>query len=73
MEIQSLDLREQRCPMALLLAKRACALLEHGQPIALYVTDAGALRDIPRYLQQHGFVVEHQQSDGTTVLKVTKL
>ncbi|PKF50620.1 sulfurtransferase TusA family protein [Enterovibrio nigricans] len=73
MEIQSLDLREQRCPMALLLAKRACASLEQGQRIALYVTDAGALRDIPRYLLQHGYLVEHQELEGTMVLNVTKL
>lgn len=73
MEIQSLDLREQRCPMALLLAKRACASLKQGQQIALYITDSGALKDIPRYLENNGFVLERQPVQGVTVLNVTKL
>lgn len=73
MEIQSLDLREQRCPMALLLAKRACTLLEQGQQITLYVTDSGALKDIPRYLENNGFVFERQRLDDATVFNVTKL
>ncbi|AMG29963.1 sulfurtransferase TusA family protein [Grimontia hollisae] len=73
MEIQSLDLREQRCPMALLLAKRACGSLKQGQQIALYIADSGALKDIPRYLEKHGFVFESQSVQGATVLNVTKL
>ncbi|WP_325891914.1 sulfurtransferase TusA family protein [Grimontia sp. NTOU-MAR1] len=73
MEIQSLDLREQRCPMALLLAKRACAALKQGQQIALYITDSGALKDIPRYLDKNGFEFESQLVQGATVINVTKL
>ncbi|EOD80262.1 hypothetical protein D515_00835 [Grimontia indica] len=73
MEIQSLDLREQRCPMALLLAKRACASLKQGQQIALYITDSGALKDIPRYLEKSGFEFECQPVQGATVINVTKL
>ncbi len=73
MEIQSLDLREQRCPMALLLAKRACALLGQGQQLALYVTDNGALKDIPRYLEGNGFVFERRRLHDATVFNVTKL
>ncbi|WP_407331145.1 sulfurtransferase TusA family protein [Enterovibrio sp. 27052020O] len=73
MEIQSLDLREHRCPMALLMAKRACATLGQGQQIALYVSDSGALKDIPRYLTNNGFDFEQQTVHGATVFHVTKL
>ena len=72
MEIQSLDLREQRCPMALLMAKRACSSLKQGQRIALYITDRGALKDIPRYLEKNGFKFERQPVQGATVIHVTK-
>ncbi|MDD1792589.1 sulfurtransferase TusA family protein [Enterovibrio makurazakiensis] len=73
MEIQSLDLREHRCPMALLMAKRACATLGQGEQIALYVLDSGTVKDIPRYLNGNGFDFEQSVVSGATVFYVTKL
>ncbi|WP_028024691.1 sulfurtransferase TusA family protein [Enterovibrio calviensis] len=73
MEIQSLDLREHRCPMALLMAKRACAKLGQGEQLALYVLDSGTVKDIPRYLNSNGFDFEQSVVSGATVFYVTKL
>ena len=73
MEIQSLDLREYRCPMALLMAKRACATLEQGEKITLSVIDSGAVKDIPRYLKGNGFDFEQSVVHGATVFYITKL
>ncbi|WP_036801012.1 MULTISPECIES: sulfurtransferase TusA family protein [Photobacterium] len=58
METLSLDLTAERCPMALLLAKRATRELHCGQRLEIYISDAGARQDIPRYLLNHGFNVE---------------
>ncbi|MEI8610127.1 sulfurtransferase TusA family protein [Enterovibrio norvegicus] len=73
MEIQSLDLRTERCPMALLLAKRTCATLAKDEQIDIVVTDSGALRDIPRYLVNKGFRVTQRTVQDATVLTITKL
>ncbi|OEE68248.1 sirA-like family protein [Enterovibrio norvegicus FF-33] len=55
------------------MAKRACATLGQGEQIALYVSDSGALKDIPRYLNSNGFDFEQQIVHGVTVFCVTKL
>ncbi|WP_299021754.1 sulfurtransferase TusA family protein [uncultured Photobacterium sp.] len=73
MEILSLDLTSERCPMALLLAKRATVDLRFGQRLRIHISDAGARQDIPRYLLNHGFNVEEQAvSQQELVITVTK-
>ncbi|WP_084722199.1 sulfurtransferase TusA family protein [Photobacterium aquae] len=44
-----LDLTKERCPMALLLAKRAAESLSPGDALAILIIDTGARQDIPRY------------------------
>lgn len=58
MEIPSLNLTSERCPMALLLAKRATKGLCFGQRLKIHLSDEGARQDIPRYLLNHGFNIE---------------
>ncbi len=42
-----LDLRQERCPMALLLAKRHSVKLEVGQSLSIYVSDNNSsMKDI---------------------------
>ncbi|MDX1304431.1 sulfurtransferase TusA family protein [Photobacterium sp.] len=60
MEIQALNLTSERCPMALLLAKRASKSLRFGQVLRIHISDPGGRQDIPRYLLNHGFNVEVQ-------------
>lgn len=73
MEIQSLNLTSERCPMALLLAKRASKDLSVGQILQIHISDPGGRQDIPRYLLNHGFNVEIQaDSYQELVITVTK-
>ncbi|KLU99222.1 sulfurtransferase TusA family protein [Photobacterium aphoticum] len=64
-----LDLTAERCPMALLLAKRATHALERGEHMEIHMTDAGARQDIPRYLTRHGFEIK-VQADTPQVLAI---
>lgn len=73
MEIQSVDLREHGCPMALLLAKRACVALNKGEQITLLINDSSALSDIPSYLKNNGFIVKKKKIEGMVVLNATKI
>ncbi|PSW03994.1 sulfurtransferase TusA family protein [Photobacterium lipolyticum] len=73
MEIQSLDLTSERCPMALLLAKRVSKGLRFDQILQIHISDPGGRQDIPRYLLNHGFNVEVQaDSYQKLVIVVTK-
>lgn len=55
-----LDLRQERCPMALLLAKRHSVKLEVGQSLSIYVSDNSSMKDIVTFLlkQAYGVIVE---------------
>ncbi len=57
MTIQILDLKSERCPMALLLAKRATSHLLVNQCLEIHLTDKASLQDITRYLNQHHYSV----------------
>lgn len=41
-----LDLRQERCPMALLLAKRHSVKLENGQSLLIHIADQSSMTDI---------------------------
>ncbi|MGF1727247.1 sulfurtransferase TusA family protein [Photobacterium nomapromontoriensis] len=69
METAMLNLTTERCPMALLLAKRAANELESCERLAIQITDTGARLDIPRYLSTHGFSIEVQE-DSPHVLEI---
>ncbi|MDF2155501.1 sulfurtransferase TusA family protein [Vibrio sp. CAU 1672] len=56
------DLRMQRCPMALLLAKRHLAKafkgkVQHYHELVIQVTDSSSKQDIVKYLHSQGYVV----------------
>ena len=58
MEHALLNLTTERCPMALLMAKRAAQKLNAGDRLEIHITDTGARQDIPRYLSNHGFFID---------------
>jgi TusA-related sulfurtransferase len=67
MESMLLDLREQRCPMALLLAKRHAADVFQGetqqyQQLVIQVVDSSSKRDIVKYLSTQGYIVDCQST-----------
>ncbi|MEZ8822726.1 sulfurtransferase TusA family protein [Vibrio amylolyticus] len=65
-----LDLRSERCPMALLLAKRYIALFSKGQEAEIYVSDTSSQRDIERYLLTQDHRVTSNQINDYFSLKV---
>lgn len=59
--------------MALLLAKRATQALRYGESMTIHLSDTGARQDIPRYLFNHGFIIEEQVASAQSlVIIVTK-
>ncbi|PSV46946.1 sulfurtransferase TusA family protein [Photobacterium indicum] len=73
MDIQTLNLASERCPLALLLAKRASKSLRSNQSIEIIISDAGARQDISRYLLNNGFNVKVQaDSPQELVIIATK-
>ncbi len=75
MESMLLDLREQRCPMALLLAKRHTAKAFQGEKqqyhkIVIQVKDNSSKQDIVNYLNTLGYMVECQSTSDHYTLTV---
>ena len=69
MERALLNLTTERCPMALLLAKRAVKSLAIGDTLEIHISDTGARQDIPRYLSNHGFFID-VRLDSQQVLEI---
>lgn len=72
MEPNILDLRQQRCPMALLLAKRHTAQLEVGDSVSILISDSGSLKDIQGYLLKQNYSCNNTDNDGYYLLEVVK-
>ncbi|WP_087019435.1 sulfurtransferase TusA family protein [Thaumasiovibrio subtropicus] len=73
MTIQILDLKNERCPMALLLAKRAACQLSVHQRLDIHLTDTASLQDITRYLTQHHYSVSMEcESESVMRLRVIR-
>ncbi|MGP8307341.1 sulfurtransferase TusA family protein [Vibrio sp. YIC-376] len=69
-----LDLREQRCPMALLLAKRHTAEAFQGEKqhhkLVIKVMDNSSKQDIVKYLNSQGYMVDCQPTSDHYTLTV---
>jgi len=60
------DARGLHCPLPILRAKKALALMESGQHLKVIATDTGSLRDFQAFAGQTGNTLVEQQhtSDG---------
>ena len=72
MEQNVLDLRDERCPMALLLVKRRVKDMAMGQEASIYVADQQSFFDIKRFLLKQSFRVFCDESDGYYRVKLIK-
>ncbi|MEZ8102108.1 sulfurtransferase TusA family protein [Vibrio bivalvicida] len=72
MEPNILDLRQERCPMALLLAKRHTKNLAAGEQTLLLVSDSSSYVDITHYLHQHVFKLICEEMDGYYRMQVSR-
>lgn len=60
------DASGHRCPMPLLMAKRALNGLGAGQTLALTATDPGSLRDFEVFARQSGHELLQAEQAGDT-------
>jgi len=60
-----IDARGLNCPLPILRAKKALALLESGQHLKVTATDNGSLRDFQAFAEQTGntLVEQHTEND----------
>lgn len=72
MEVTVLDLRTERCPMALLLAKRHAMALLPEQQSQILISDLSSLSDIENFLHRQAFDVRRQEKGRYYCLQVTK-
>ncbi|WP_413113925.1 sulfurtransferase TusA family protein [Thaumasiovibrio sp. DFM-14] len=73
MTIQILDLKSERCPMALLKVKRFVTTVASDHVIDVYLQDRASLADIQRYLKQQQYSVTMMPSpDPVVVLRIQK-
>jgi len=67
------DARGHRCPMPLLMAKRALNGLAEGQELRIVATDPGSLRDFESFARQSGHaLLEAQEKDGEYHFRIQK-
>ncbi|WP_117235174.1 sulfurtransferase TusA family protein [Vibrio maerlii] len=71
MKANILDLRRERCPMALLLAKRESKSLKTGSKLSIYVQDAASLQDMLRYFQQQALNVELHSEPEFSIISLS--
>jgi tRNA 2-thiouridine synthesizing protein A len=55
--IDRVDARGHRCPMPLLMAKRALNAVDVGQRVEVLSTDEGSLRDFEVFARQSGHLL----------------
>ena len=67
--VQSVDARGERCPMPLLLAKRALRDIPVGGSLEVLSTDAGSERDVESFARLAG----HQGGCGRLAVDVLRL
>jgi TusA-related sulfurtransferase len=58
----SLDLRQIRCPLALVLLKQQLMVLNHGCQIKVLFTNQQAIADICLYLDKKNYCYSRQQN-----------
>jgi TusA-related sulfurtransferase len=65
-----LDLEQERCPMSLLLVKRAYKALGSNQTLKVRIIDRQSVRDCSSYLIKHKANVQCQQQGEVTVMTI---
>ncbi|MGR5347864.1 sulfurtransferase TusA family protein [Vibrio mediterranei] len=70
-EIQ-LDLVHERCPMSLLLVKRAFKQLTLNQLLSVSLADKSSVSDILQYLSKQNAQVDRLEERETTFIKIRK-
>ncbi|MEF1291629.1 sulfurtransferase TusA family protein [Vibrio sp. M260118] len=73
MESRILDLRQERCPMALLLAKRHVKGLSVDEHAIILVSESSSFADIAQYLRQNCYELVCEEKDGYHRMRVCRI
>ena len=65
------DARGKRCPMPVLMAKRAIAECNPGDAVEILVTDPSAPKDFETFARLEGHSVSWEAHDEVTAIKLT--
>ena len=65
------DARGKRCPMPVLMVKRAIAECNPGDAIEILVTDPSAPKDFETFARLEGHSVSWEVQDEVTAIKLT--
>ena len=66
-----IDARGKRCPMPVLMAKRAIAECNPGDAIEILVTDPSAPKDFETFARLEGHSVTWEAKNEVTAIKLT--
>ncbi|ADN75475.1 SirA-like protein [Ferrimonas balearica DSM 9799] len=69
--LQILDLRQQRCPMAMVETKLAIRARAPGQVLRVLLSDPGSRRDVPRWLDKVGIPYQVLEDEAWLTLQLT--
>ena len=69
--INRVDARGKRCPMPVLMAKRAIAECNPGDAIEILVTDPSAHKDFETFARLEGHSVSWEAQDEVTAIILT--
>ena len=63
----TLDAKEKKCPMPVLMAKKELKKMSSGQVLELIVDDKGALKDVPALLNKTGDALLDTKEEGSQI------
>ena len=70
--METMDLTKERCPMSLLVAKRASARLKSLQSLRILVSDRSSFEDMQAYFQRQKMDVQVRVESHHYQLIITK-
>ena len=69
---QEVDTRGLNCPLPILKAKKALAIMQSGQLLKVVATDTGSIRDFQAFAKQTGNELVEQQTVGDEFIHILK-
>ena len=69
---KEIDTRGLNCPLPILKAKKALAVMASGQLLKVLATDSGSLRDFQAFAKQTGNELVEQQTVGAEYIHVLR-
>ena len=69
---QEVDTRGLNCPLPILKAKKALAIMQSGQLLKVVATDTGSIRAFQAFAKQTGHELVEQQTVGDEFIHILK-